>query len=135
MEHLKFFNHVDISGKLQVPTVALLMHQNSWYDMFAVVPQMALDTGWVHLVKELFPLSNISGYHTFMSCERKSTEVGVSAEYVGMSEWLAWVRKNHITEIQTRYTIKHNTLMLYNNVLCYAFPFIRTINRHLYYKS
>jgi len=40
-----FFNHADISGKLQVPTVALIMHQNLWYDMVVVGAQMALDTG------------------------------------------------------------------------------------------
>jgi hypothetical protein len=41
----RFFNYVDIAEKFHVPTVALFMHQNSWYDMFAVGLQMALDMG------------------------------------------------------------------------------------------
>ena len=53
--------------------------------MFVVGLQMVLDTGWQHLVKELFPLSNISSYHIFMSSKGYSTEVGTSAEYGGMS--------------------------------------------------
>jgi hypothetical protein len=103
--------------------VALFMHQNSWYDMFAVGLQMALDMGWVHRVKELFPLSNISSYHIFMSCEWNSTDMGTSAEYGGMSKHLAWVKRNHTTKIQTRYTSKHNTT---STTLCYVFQFIRT---------
>lgn len=90
---------VTFERKLKVTTVALLMHQNWWYNMFAVGLQMVLDKGWAHLVTELFPLSNISRNHIFMSSKGYSTEVGMSAKHGGMSKLLAWVRQNHITEI------------------------------------
>jgi hypothetical protein len=46
--------HVDVTQKLRVPSVALFTHQNSWYDV------LDLDTGWRCLLKESFPVSNIS---------------------------------------------------------------------------